>query len=189
MHRLRSVLLVCFPALLLTQLLRAQGAVYGGVSLTNYCYTVNNGLGNQCGTDGAGGTFGGFYNFPIQSRLTAGLDAHLGFGTGSVKGVKGLASVRFGVVPHRNPLRPYLEIGGGFVSSHIPQLTNIVGPQTITSGALEIGVGLDVRITPRVDWRAIELESASGGGTRTAGSASLSTGIVYRFPSARARQS
>jgi hypothetical protein len=189
MHRLRSFLLVCLPALFVPQFLFAQGAAYGGVSLTNYCYTVNNGLGNQCGTDGAGGTFGGFYNFPIQSRLTAGLDAHVGFGTGSVKGVKGLASVRFGIMPHHNPLRPYVEIGGGFVSSHIPQLTNIVGPQTITSGALEIGAGLDVRVTSNVDWRAFEIEGASGGGTRTAGSASVSTGIVYRFPSARARRS
>jgi len=159
---------------------KAQGAVYGEIGATNYGYTVNNG-GLISSTDRFGGTFGGFYNFPIQSRLTAGIDGHVGFGLHSKTGVKGLASVRFGFVPHRNPLRPYVEIGGGAVSTHLPS-------ETITSGALELGFGLDVRVSPKLDWRAVELESAAGGGNHSAGSASLSTGVVYHFGAARSRQ-
>ena len=161
----------------------AQTSVYGEVSATNYGYTVNGG-GLATSTDEVGGTVGGFYNFPIQSRLTAGLDAHFGFGTRTPGGFKGLVSARFGVVPTKFPLRPYLEIGGGFVSTRLPRLTNLVGPETISSGALELGAGLDFRVTRAVDWRLIEIEGAAGGGTKAAGSASLSTGLVYRFASA-----
>lgn len=159
---------------------RAQAAVYGEIGVTNYGYSVHGG-GLTVSSDRLGGTLGGFYNFPIQSRLTAGIDGHVGFGLHTNTGMKGFAAARFGFVPLRNPLRPYLEIGGGVVSAHLPS-------GSITTGALELGFGLDVRVTPRLDWRAIELESAAGGGTRNAGSASLSSGLVYHFPSSgRAR--
>ena len=151
--------------------------------MTDYGYTVNGGR-LHSSNDGIGGTLGGFYNFPIASRLTAGVDAHVGFGASTPGGVKGFVSARFGVVPVRRPLRPYVEIGGGFVSTHVPRLTNIVGPQTITTGALELGAGVDFRLTRSVDWRLIEVESGAGGGTRDAGSASVSTGVVYHFVTA-----
>ncbi len=174
-------------ALVCVRAAAAQTSVYGELSVTNYGYTVNGGN-LAYSSDHVGGTFGGFYNFPIQSRLTAGLDAHVGFGASSSGGVKGFVSARFGVVPVKFPLRPYLEVGGGFVSAHVPRLTNIVGPQTITSGALELGLGVDLRLTRTVDWRLIEFEGGGGGGTKAAGSGSVSTGVVYHFPSAGAKR-
>ena len=155
----------------------AQAAVYGEVGITNYGLTTNGGDFTY-GSDRLGGMLGGFYNFPIESRFTAGIDAHVGFGMHTNTGVKGAVAARFGFVPHRNPLRPYLEIGGGVVSAHLP-------PESVTTGALAIGFGLDVRVTPSLDWRAVELESAAGGVSRSAGSASLSTGVVYHFPGTR----
>lgn len=171
---------LCF-ALACGQAVHAQTAMYGAVSVTDYGYTVNGSGHFSVGSGGIGGAFGGFYDFPIQSRLHAGLDAHVAFGGGSVTGVKGFVSGRFSFVPNHNPLRPYLQIGGGFISAHVPRLTNIVGPQTITSGALDLAAGLDCRLTRSLDWRALELESGAGGGTKASGSASISTGVVYHF--------
>lgn len=112
----------------------AQAAAYGEIGITSYGYTTHGG-GLTYGSDRLGGMLGGFYNFPIQSRFTAGIDAHVGFGMHTNTGFKGGAAARFGFVPHRNPLRPYLEIGGGVVSAHLPS-------ESITTGALDLGFGL-----------------------------------------------
>jgi hypothetical protein len=60
---------------------------------------------------------GGFYNFPIQSRLTAGIDGRMSYGLGTRGGVSVTGALRVGFVPKVNPLRPYFQLGGGVVSS------------------------------------------------------------------------
>ena len=133
---------------------------------------------------------GGTYNFPIQSRLTAGIDLRGAFSPSDHGGGMGAASLRFGFVPHRIPFKPYFQIGGGFVTTTTPSyvLSGIpssvtVQKQSLTTGALAIALGLDLRISHSFDWRVLELQSAAGrSGTTRTGMASISTGVVYHFP-------
>ncbi len=182
----------CFAALLAllflcltNQTSKAQTSIYGTVSLTNYGYAFNgNSLIVSKDEFGLGG--GAFYNFPIQSRLTAGIDARGDFAPEATGGGKVFVSARFGFVPHRNPLRPYLQIGGGLIHAKVPRYSNLIGAQTINKGALDLALGLDLRLTPSLDYRLLELESGAGASSATsAASASLSTGIVYHFPSSK----
>ena len=123
------------------------------------------------------------YNFPIQSRLTAGIDFRGSISPGATGGGFGAASLRFGFVPHHNPLRPYLQLGGGFVTSKVAASYSTTGNQSVTNDSIDLAFGLDVRITPSFDWRAVEIASAAGNsGSTTVAVASIGTGIVYHFP-------
>jgi hypothetical protein len=166
----------------------AQISVYGTAMLTNF------GLYNSSSphisfkgdTVGFGG--GAFYNFPIQSRLTAGIDARASYSPGTKGGTSAAASLRIGFVPHEVRLRPYFQIGGGFVSTD-GYTFGMVGSQLYayknrtTNGAVEIVGGLDVRLTDQVDVRAIEYGAAASGTSSStrAGVGFLSSGLVYHF--------
>lgn len=161
----------------------AQLSVYGTVATTNYGYAYNNDSLTFTG-EHVGFGFGAFYNFPIQSRLTAGIDARFSDTPNARGGNNGFVSARFGFVPHHNPLRPYVQIGGGYVHTKVPGYSIFIGPQPLTTGALGLAFGLDVRINPSLDWRAIELAAGAGSKNSTsAGAGALSTGIVYHFHS------
>lgn len=174
---------LCFALFLLllpTQAAHAQTSVYGAVAGTNFC--LNSNSNTQCKSDTLGFIFGGFYNFPIQSRLTAGIDGRFSYGLGARGGTSATAAFRIGFVPHRNPLRPYFQLGGGVVSS---AGGDPLQAQRKTNGALQLAVGLDVRLTDSIDWRALEIGGAAGSGSSSdpsAGTSYIDTGIVYHFP-------
>jgi hypothetical protein len=176
-----SALLLCFATLLFAnQSSSAQTSLYADVAATNFCLDSNSHV--DCKSDTLGFLAGGFYNFAAPSRLTTGIDGRMSYGLGSRGGVSATAAVRFGFVPHRNPLRPYFQIGGGIVSSAGGDPRQA---QRKTSGALQLAVGLDIRLTSSVDLRAIEIGGAAGVSS-TANSAAdtsyISTGVVYHFP-------
>jgi hypothetical protein len=101
--------------LLLTLAARAQVSAYGSAALTNYTFFNNH---DSAAKSDTGGIIGGaFYNFPIHSRLTAGIDARGSYGFGDRGGTFAAAALRIGFVPERVALRPYFQIGGGLVSS------------------------------------------------------------------------
>lgn len=172
--------LALFILLLPTQTAHAQTSVYGAVGGTNFCLDSNSNT--QCKSDTLGFIFGGFYNFPIQSRLTAGIDGRFSYGLGARGGTSATAAFRIGFVPHHNPLRPYFQLGGGVVSS---AGGDPLQARRITSGALQLALGLDIRMTDSIDWRAFEIGGASGSGSSSdpsAGTSYIDTGIVYHFP-------
>ena len=179
-HRLSCVFVA---ALFLSALGCANGQVsaYGTVATTDYGYAFNNdSLTIHSSSIGFGS--GGYYNFPIQSRLTGGIDVRGSVSPKLSGGKKIFVSGRFGFVPTRFPLRPYFQIGGGVIQAKVPAFAFVASPQTVTQGALDLALGLDVRITHDFDWRALELESGAGvGSSSRAASASLSTGVVYHF--------
>ena len=164
-------------------IVHAQLSVFGSAALTNDCLKNNGVL--SCKSD-TGGVIGGvLYNFPIESRLSAGIDARASYSFGPRGGQSVTAAFRIGFVPHVNPLRPYFELGGGVVTSTFNdnQLTGLVTAGLTststrrTSGGAEFAVGLDIRLTPRFDLRALEL-GATGG---TVGGAFLDAGLVYHL--------
>jgi hypothetical protein len=173
--------LLCLLALFLpTRIAQAQVSAYGAAAVTNYCISdpVTN-----CKSDGGGFIGGAFYNFPLQSRLTAGVDARGSYSFGDRGGTLATASLRIGFVPHHVPLRPYFQLGGGIVSSQflIVQTPSPTFQTTRhTNGALVILAGLDIRLTDTLDLRAIEIGAASGS-TGSAGSAFVDAGLVYHF--------
>lgn len=160
----------------------AQVSIYGTVAATDYGYSYNRGSLNPRG-DHVGFGGGSTYNFPIQSRFTAGVDLRGSITPATTGGGFGAASLRFGFVPHHNPFKPYLQIGGGFVTAKIPvYFTNSPSSQTVTTPALDLAFGLDLRISPSFDLRLIELQGAGGSkGSTNTGLGSISTGIVYHF--------
>jgi hypothetical protein len=179
-HRLSCAFVA---ALFLSALSCANGQVsaYGTVAATNYGYSFN---GDSLRTGGTyvGYGLGGYYNFPIQSRLTAGIDVRGSVSPRVSGGEKAFVSGRFGFVPTRFPLRPYVQFGGGVIRTKGPAFAFLASPQTVTHGALDLALGLDVRITHDFDWRALELESGAGvGSSSSSASASISTGVVYHF--------
>ena len=179
-HRLSRVFVA---ALFLSALVCAHGQVsaYGTVATTDYGYSFN-GDSFTIGGPSIGFGLGGYYNFPVQSRLTAGIDLRGSVSPRLSGGKKVFVSGRFVFVPTRFPLRPYVQIGGGVIQAKVPAFAFLASPQTVTHGALDLALGLDVRITHDFDWRALELESGAGGGRSSgSGSASISTGVVYHF--------
>lgn len=172
-------LLVLFSLLTPTKTVNAQASAYGAVALENFC--TNASSQTSCKSDTVGLIGGGFYNFPIQSRVTVGIDGRVSYGPGTRGGMSATAALRVGFVPNRNPLRPYFQLGGGVVSSsgHDPRQAS-----RYTSGALQLAFGLDLRLTNSIDWRVAELGGAAGAGSGAnpaAGTAYLNTGIVYHF--------
>jgi hypothetical protein len=176
-----SASLLCFVVfLLLTLSARAQTSVYGTVAATNFC--LNGSSSTDCKSDTLGFLAGGFYNFPIDSRLTAGIDGRVSYGLGTRGGVSVTSALRIGFVPHHNHLRPYFQLGGGVVSS---SGGDPLQAQRKTSGAVQLAFGLDIRLTNTIDLRALELGGATGVGSNSnpgAGTSYVNTGVVYHFP-------
>lgn len=157
----------------------AQVSAYGVVGLNGYGFSYRgNSPSSYYDTAGFGG--GAFYNFPIRSRVTVGIDGRVFYGPGSYGGTTADAALRIGFVPKVNRLRPYLAIGGGMVTS---VLTPGYEPARVTNGALELLGGLDIRMTDSVDIRAVEWGAAAG--YSSTGIASevgfLDAGVVYHF--------
>lgn len=167
------LLVCCVPVISST--CHAQASVYGTVGISDYGYSnsQNNFTVNRVRP---GLTVGGYYNFPIESRLTAGIDLRGSFTPAATGGDKFLLAARFGFVPHVIRFEPYLQLGAGVFQAKIP------GDSTVTSGGIDLALGLDFRINSSFDYRVLEVESGAGGGTSSAGSASITTGLVYHFP-------
>jgi hypothetical protein len=167
--------------ILLAPSAKAQLSVYATASLTNYGQTVNSSP-LVISRDLGGVACGAMYLFPLSERLTLGIDARGAFAPAATGGEKAFVAARFGFVPHRNPVRPYVQVGVGSITAKYLRTTNVVGAGSVTTVAFDIALGLDVRLTPTLDWRAIEIESGAGEkGSEQSGSASVSTGIVYHF--------
>jgi hypothetical protein len=159
----------------------AQVSAYCMVGLSRYGFTYQGDTSFKDDTASFGG--GAFYNFPIHSRLTAGIDGRVLYGPASYGGTTADVALRVGFVPTRVRLRPYFEIGGGVVSS----VSNLgCAPQRITNGAAEFLGGLDIRLTDRVDLRAVEWGAAAGAFNNgpTSGVGFLDARFVYHFHSA-----
>ena len=157
----------------------AQVSAYGVVGLNGYGFSYRgNSPSSYYDTAGFGG--GAFYNFPIRSRVTVGIDGRVFYGPGSYGGTTADAALRIGFVPKVNRLRPYLAIGGGMVTSVVNPGFD---PARVTNGALELLGGLDIRMTDSVDIRALEWGAAAG--YSSTGIASevgfLDAGVVYHF--------
>jgi hypothetical protein len=157
----------------------AQVSAYGLVGVNGYGFSYRGNFpSSYYDTAGFGG--GAFYNFPIRSRVTVGIDGRVFYGPGSYGGTTADAALRIGFVPKVNRLRPYLAIGGGMVTS---VLNPGFEPERVTNGALELLGGLDIRMTDSVDIRALEWGAAAG--YSSTGIASevgfLDAGVVYHF--------
>ncbi len=173
--RCLTFLLVLLFLIIPKQKAVAQTSIYGSVAVVNY--GVNYSGYSTIKGDTGGLIGGGFYNFPIHSRLTAGVDIRGSFGIGSGGGALGTAALRIGFVPERVALRPYFQLGGGVATTtfHNGQFARH------TSGGLELAGGLDIRLNDSFDLRAVELGAVAGGTNQSVESAFIDGGIVYHL--------
>ena len=118
MTPLRSLKLYLASAIfLLPVAARSQTSVYGAFADTAWGLTPVNSSALSFKSGAPGFVAGAFYNFPIDSRLTAGLDLRLAESPGTKGGTAGALALRIGFVPHEVRLRPYFELGGGFLTT------------------------------------------------------------------------
>jgi hypothetical protein len=159
---------------------RAEFSVYGTVATSDYGYAFNRAPLNING-DFAAFSGGLTYIFPHDGRLALGVEYRESVTPVIHGGSTGTASFRISLVPHKVRLRPYLQIGAGYVYAKIPTFIPI-GSQSVVVGSIGLGGGLDLRITQRVDWRVVEIESSAGvTSAKSGGTASFGTGVVYHF--------
>jgi hypothetical protein len=171
--------------LLITQRpVQAQTSFYFAPALTAYGYASSNGTNFK--SDSGGFIAGMFYNFPIDSRLTAGIDARVSDSFGPRGGNFETAALRIAFVPEKIRLRPFFEIGGGVVSSSPDpaSFADTARPTRRTNGAAELSFGLDIRLTDSFDLRAIELGAVAGPSSNATPDAVVSfadIGVVYHL--------
>ena len=158
----------------------AQVSVYGAGSIAGYGLKPVNSSTFSFKSGAPGFVVGGFYNFPIASRVTVGLDLRLAESPGAKGGTAGAIAFRLGFKPHHVPLRPYFEIGGGVIrtSTNTELVNDQVRSGTYTNGAAIIAFGLDVRVTHSIDIRVLDIGSEASG---SSGAVYADTGIVFHF--------
>ena len=135
----------------------AQVSVYGMAGLSRYGFSYQ---GDSYSFKDDTASFGGgaFYNFPIHSRLTAGIDGRVLYGPASYGAPRRTSPSASALFPRVFACGRISRFGGGVVSSVIdPGVT----PQRITNGAAEFLGGLDIRLTDSVDLRAVEYGAAA----------------------------
>ena len=193
-HRRVLLALIIVVCLLRASTVQAQLSAYVTPMFTGWGYSTS-GSNNLVLSKGSGGLGGGlFYDFPIQSRLTVGIDLRGSDSFGTNGGDAFSAAFRFAFVPHKVRLRPFIQIGGGVVSAApytqytetcSPTCTLTTASKRATNGAAIIDFGLDIRLTHSFDLRAFDYGAEAGGnGTDTdpaSGFAFFSTGVVYHL--------
>jgi hypothetical protein len=192
MARFRSLALLLFCVVFSLATAHGQASLYAVAGIANYGFThlTPGDIKYKGDTGSLGG--GGFYNFPIHSRVTVGLDGRALYSPGDKGGFNAGAALRVGFVPHSNPLRPYFQVGGGIVHSFYDDLfynydqtgtpSIVTTRRTVNSGAAEFTVGLDIRLSDRVDLRIPEWGALAGGGSGVAaGVGFANAGIVYHL--------
>jgi hypothetical protein len=183
-----TLVLALLSAFTLHQTAKAQTSVYAAATLTSYGFSDNSDF--AFNSDSGGLTLGAFYNFPIQSRLTAGIDGRLEESFAHKGGFNSTVALRIGFVPTKVRLRPYFQIGGGVAHSSYDTFSlsgqNATTSNSVTSGVVQFLIGLDVRLTHSLDWRALEYgaDAPTANGIAT-GVGFLDTGLVYHLHAAK----
>ena len=158
----------------------AQVSIYGTGALGEYGLKPVNSSLFSFKSGAPGFVIGGFYNFPIDSRVTVGVDLRLAENPGAKGGTASGIALRVGFVPHHVPLRPYFAIGGGVISTstNTELVNDQVLPGSYTNGAAILAFGLDIPVTRSIDVRALDIGSEAGG---SSGTVYADTGIVFHF--------
>jgi hypothetical protein len=123
------------------------------------------------------GTFGLYYGIAKLGPINVSIDAR---GDLSDNINSGLFGPRVALKLPLIPLKPYVEVLGGF-SSYSPQNN---GAKNITDANYRWVGGIDTTILPHLDWRIADYSYSGGGitqGNTTVHPQTLSSGLVIRF--------
>ncbi len=133
-------------------------------------------------------SFGGYYDFFHQGKLTVGLDLRDEYVSGNNARLNSfMVGPRFAISPFRRPIKPYLQAAIGVGTTRPP--TN---PTPISRAQFTLLGGVDYALGRHIDFRVIEagysslttVSNATIGGTANIPAArliSVSTGLVFRF--------
>ncbi len=168
----------------------AQTSIYGTGSSTAFGFSGQSyANGTQLKPRTNGFITGAFYTLPSLSPFKASLDTRYTFAPGYNGGKAYTAAIRMSFVPPHFRLHPYAEFGGGLASTQLHQnICNGTCRQTtsqLTSGVVQFGGGLDIRVNRLFDIRAFDFQYDTGGRAGMTHSAmqSFSSGLVFHLPS------
>jgi opacity protein-like surface antigen len=189
-----SVALVLLAVFTVSLASHAQTSVYGSAVSTSFGFSGQSYVsGTQLKPRTTGFITGAFYTLPSLTRFKTSLDARYTFAPGYNGGKASTAAIRLSFVPNDFLLRPYGEFGGGIASTQLHQniCTGTTCRQTtsqLTSGVVQFGGGLDIRLNRLFDIRALDYQYDTGGRAGVTHSAmhSFSSGLVFHLPSRRA---
>ena len=165
---------------------KAQASIYGTVSESAFAYSDYDGDANFNGYNPGFG--GGLTYVFVHRAVNVGVDVRDTYTPNKNGGNTAAASIRLGFVPPPYPCHPYFQIGPGIISAKSYDGSNT--SKTYNSGAVALAWGLDVRVAPNLDIRAIEISIMVGGNNSNASAeGSFSAGVVYHFHSAKTQKS
>ena len=199
---IRKTLFLLAALLFLDFSAHAQVGVYATVSVyrigeTPFASYNINGPVVKSSVDPVGATFGAYYDLKTYGPVRLGVDLRgnvLTSDQGASAFAKGsgtrlysaLGGVRGTFHTPYSALKPYAQLSAGLGRSDFGYLQNSVGA-VVLANALEYHAfaGVDLRLLPQLDLRAIELGYGGldgGGAPKNFPLRSLSTGLVFRFP-------
>jgi hypothetical protein len=189
--RFFSIALIVFSLFVFAPRTSAQISFYGTASNNAFGFAGDNyPNGPSFKPRTPGFTAGAFYMLPSMGRFRTGFDGRVTSSPGYNGGKAYTVGIRASFVPYRFPLRPYVQFGGGAVSTQMHEtICNGFGcnqkTSQITGGAVQLAAGLDIHINRLFDIRAFDYERDSGGsaGLTSAALRSFSAGILYHLPS------
>jgi len=213
MRRLAPALAALFALLALAPAAGAQLAAYTTFTNTNFNFKPGACVASagQCIEPApnnflsAGTGFGVSFNLPSQSPLKAGIDLRGSYNRKVPGGTTVFVAGKFSVAAPGNRLHPYVELGVGHVSATTDSLLpcactsgpSATGPPDYSAGNTYFGIaiGLDLRLTRRLELRALEVGFSpapgipSGAGAELSAPTSIGTGLVVILPFPRSRSS
>lgn len=153
-------------------LLLVCGAARGQVAL--YANFEANDL-TQTSTFVTGGTFGLYDDAYHLGPVHLGADLRGSvLSSGSTGLSKALAGVRVAVKPPLLPIKPYVQLSGGFARLTTSSVNTDWKP------AYELNGGVDLTVLPHIDWRMFEVGAGQASGIPDS-EFHIATGVVLRF--------
>jgi hypothetical protein len=175
---------LCFTVLiLLPNVCHAQVAAYFTYSPTDFLLTGNASI--SAGGIANGGTLGVSFEHLHEGRFVTAVDLKNTFASKThARGDAAAVDYRIAFVPHRVPLKPFIELGLGVVTVHDPNAVPYRPTPSITDAVLDLALGLDIRLNHSFDLRIADQGDApfrSNASSGSVGASILDLGVVCNF--------
>ena len=158
-----STALLVISLLAFTAAASGETSAYGMASIVAFGFSGAHYPGGTSPSNPTLSVLAGAPSTPFQAPAVskAGIDGRATLSPGYNGGSAYTAALRASLVPNRNRLRPYFQVGGGVASTQSSEtICNgfSCSPRTdrVTNGVLHLDFGLDIRVSDQLDVRAFD---------------------------------